>query len=61
MIPHEFRILKTAYTETEGTVDVLVKIMYPDFTELKQYTYQLERQRGIWKIINYDVRNLGTE
>ena len=61
VIPSEFRILKTTYTETQGTVDVLVKIMYPDFTELKQYTYQLERQRGIWKIINYDVRNLGTE
>jgi len=61
VIPSEFRVLKTTYTETEGTVDVLVKIRYPDFTELKQYTYRLTMQRGIWKIINYDVKNLGTE
>ena len=61
VIPHEFRILKTVYTEDEGTVDVLVKIKYPDFTELKQYTYQLQKNMGIWYIVNYEVRNLGTE
>ncbi|MBI9100909.1 MAG: hypothetical protein JEY99_00730 [Spirochaetales bacterium] len=61
VIPHEFRILKTTYTENEGTVDVLVKIKYSDFTELKQYTYQLQKSMGIWYIDNYEVRNLGTE
>ncbi|MDR1893701.1 MAG: hypothetical protein LBQ61_03275 [Spirochaetales bacterium] len=61
LLPHEFRILRTAYTETEGTVEVLEKFRYSDFTELKQYTYRLNNTEGIWKITGYDVRNLGTE
>lgn len=61
LVPQEFRILKTTYTEEEGEVAVLMKIRYPDFTELKQYTYYLQKDRGIWYITNYDVRNLGTE
>ena len=61
VIPHEFRVLKTTYTENQGVVDVLVKIRYADFTELKQYTYQLHKTLGIWYINNYEVRNLGTE
>ncbi len=61
LVPQEFRILKTTYTEEEGEVAVLMKIRYPDFTELKQYTYELQKKRGIWYITDYNVRNLGTE
>ena len=59
LVPQEFRILKTTYTEKAGKVAVLMKIRYPDFTELKEYTYHLQRKRRIWYITGYTVRKSG--
>ena len=61
LVPQEFRILRTTYTETEGDVAVLMKFRYPDFTELKEYSYRLAKKREIWYITGYTVKNLGTE
>ncbi|GMO27521.1 MAG: hypothetical protein Ta2B_08210 [Termitinemataceae bacterium] len=60
-IPSEFKIEKTAYNEDEGTVTVLERFKYNDFTEKKRYTYYLIRTEGVWTIIDYTVINLGTE
>lgn len=59
--PHEFRILKTSYTEYDATVIVSEKFQYTGFVEKKEYTYYLHRDNDIWYIDNYYVRNLGTE
>lgn len=59
--PADFEIIKTSYTATEATVQVMQKFMYPDFTEIKRYVYYLEKINGIWQIYNYEVTNLGTE
>ena len=61
MIPLEYRILRTTYTEYEAEVKVLEKFQYSGFIENKEYTYYLHRDNDIWYINDYDVRNLGTE
>ena len=59
--PTEFEILITQYTPTEGTVTVREKFAFSDYTELKEYTYYLERRDRHWMITNYEVMNLGAE
>jgi hypothetical protein len=61
VIPTSFQIERTEYNNNEGTVIVLAKFRYSNFTELRRYTYYLERKDNIWKIVNYTVRGLGTE
>ena len=61
VIPSSFRILKTTYTPFEGTVEVLEKFKYTDYTEKKKYTYYLVRKDKYWMIVNYEIQNLGTE
>jgi hypothetical protein len=61
VIPASFEILQTAYTPSEGTVTVLERFRYPDYTELKRYTYYLERRDTVWLVTDYEVVNLGTE
>ena len=61
VIPQEFEILNTQYTPSQGTVTVIEKFAYPDYTEVKEYTYYLERRENIWLIVNYEVMNIGTE
>ncbi len=61
VIPNEFEIQATTYTAHEGQVTVLEKFKYRDYTELKSYTYYLERRDRHWMITNYEVKNLGTE
>ncbi|MDR2941689.1 MAG: hypothetical protein LBV17_03760 [Treponema sp.] len=61
VIPTSFIIEKTEYNNNEGTVVVLAKFRYSNFTELRRYTYYLERKDNIWKIVNYTVRGIGTE
>jgi hypothetical protein len=60
-IPYDFKIEKTAYTETEGTVTVLEWFNYRTFNEKKRFTYHLEARDGIWRVVDYSVDNLGTE
>jgi hypothetical protein len=61
LIPNEFDIIRTTYTSNEGNVQVIERFRYPDFTEVKRFTYYLRKQDGIWTIYLYEVRNLGTE
>jgi len=61
MLPSDFTVQKTTYTPTEATVEVLEKFTYPNYTELRQYTYYLHRPDRIWLMYNYSVRNLGTQ
>ncbi len=60
-IPSSFKIIKTTYTPFEGAVEVIEKFKYSDYTEIKKYTYYLERKDRYWQIINYEIQNLGTE
>jgi hypothetical protein len=61
LTPTEFDIQKTTYTPTDAAVVVREKFAYPDFTEIKQYTYYLERRDTIWLVTNYELKNMGTE
>ncbi len=61
LIPSSFEILRTEYTQQEGQVEVVERFRYRDYTEIRRYTYYLQRQEGIWLITGYDVVNLGTE
>ncbi len=61
LTPSSFEILKTSYTHNEATVVVNEEFIFPEYTELKKYTYYLHRFGNIWSIYNYDVRNLGTK
>jgi hypothetical protein len=60
-IPSEYEIIKTTYTPREGTVEVIQKFAYQGYREVKQYTYYLYKKDNIWKVYNYEVRNIGTE
>lgn len=61
LVPSSFEILKTSYTAHKATVIVRTSFKYPDFTEVKQYTYYLTRKDRFWLITGYDIINLGTE
>jgi hypothetical protein len=61
VIPTTFEILRTIYNNTEGEVTVLLKFRYPNYTELRRYTYYLEKKDNFWIIVNYSVVGLGTE
>jgi hypothetical protein len=61
IIPSSFEIQKTSYDANQATVEVLERFKYPDYTELKQYTYLLKKVDRYWIIYDYEIRNLGTE
>ena len=61
VIPTSFEVQKTTYDRSEATVQVLEKFKYPDYTELKQYTYHLKKSDRYWIIYDYEIRNQGTE
>ncbi|MDR3020121.1 MAG: hypothetical protein LBU66_04380 [Treponema sp.] len=61
VIPTSFEILRTVYNNEEGEVIALLKFRLPTFTQLRQYTYYLEKQDNFWVIVNYTVQGLGTE
>ena len=54
-------IIRTTYDPYKGTVEVLEKFVYQDYTERKLYTYYLERKSDFWLITNYHVENLSNE
>ena len=56
-----FDILKTTYTPGEATVLVDQRFDQGNFTEVRRYTYFLQRRDRIWKVIDFGVQNLGTE
>ncbi|MDR0323846.1 MAG: hypothetical protein LBI12_05300 [Treponema sp.] len=61
MIPSSYEILRTVYNNDEGTVDVLQKYRMRTYTELRRYTYTLEKRDNFWIIVNYSVISMGTE
>ena len=61
VVPSSFEIQKTTYDPSEATVQVLEKFAYPDYTELKSYTYHLKKVDQFWIISDYEIRNLGTQ
>lgn len=61
VIPTSFEIQNTTYGQTDGTVQVLEKFAHTDYTELRQYTYDLKKVEGFWIITDYEVKNLGTQ
>lgn len=61
LIPSSYKIEHTSYTPFEATVLVTTRFEYRDYTELKRYTFTLERRNRIWVITDYFITNLGTE
>jgi hypothetical protein len=61
VIPTTFEIERTTYNNHEGTVIVLQKFRGNNFTEIRRYTYYLERKDSFWIIVNYSLVRLGTE
>jgi hypothetical protein len=61
LIPTTFEILRTVYNNDQGTVIALLKFRYINYTELRRYTYYLEKKDNFWAIVNYSVEGLGTE
>jgi hypothetical protein len=61
VIPSSWEVQKTSYDASEATVQVLEKFKYPDYTELRQFTYHLKKKDRYWIIDNYEIRNQGTE
>jgi hypothetical protein len=61
VIPSSFEVQKTAYNAAEGTVIVLERFAYPDYTELRSYTYHLKKSDRYWIIYDYEIKNLGTQ
>jgi hypothetical protein len=61
VIPSSFDIQKTTYDALEGTVIALERFKYPDYTELRQYTYHLKKSDAYWIIYDYEIKNMGTQ
>jgi len=61
VVPTSFEVLKTTYDANQATVAVLERFKYPDYTELKQYTYLLKKSDRYWIIYDYEIKNLGTQ
>ena len=60
VVPQEYTILNTQYTASRATVTVEMKFRYRDYTEVKEYTYHLERRDRVWMITEYEVANVRT-
>ena len=60
VIPTSFEIQRTVYNNDEGTVTALLRFRNINYTELRRYTYYLEKRDNYWMIVNYSVEGLGT-
>jgi len=64
-VPSGYTIENTNYNSTQATVVALEKFQIGaaggGYTELKRYTYYLEKESGYWMIVDYTVTNLGIE
>ncbi|MFP4374691.1 MAG: hypothetical protein ACLFPO_10190 [Spirochaetaceae bacterium] len=61
VVPDDYEIVRTTYTPTEAQVVALLRFRYDTFTEIKEYTYFLQRENSYWEIDDYNVTNVGTE
>jgi hypothetical protein len=55
--PSHFEIQRTSYTSSEAEVTVIERFSYPQYTEVKRYTYYLHRPEQYWIIHDYNVVN----
>jgi len=60
-IPHDFAIIDTKYTPSEGQVRVLERFRQQGFFQKREYTYYLKRVDDVWYINDYTDVNKGTE
>ncbi|MBP5450552.1 MAG: hypothetical protein J6Y01_10615 [Spirochaetales bacterium] len=60
-LPHNFRVVRTEYTEGRAKVEVEVEFKYIDYIEKKYYTYFFSKKGNIWYIDSYEVMNLGAK
>lgn len=61
VIPVDFKIEHTGYTDTLAEVKVIEWFEYRNFKEKKRFTYFLASRDGVWTVYDYVVENLGTE
>jgi len=61
IIPSDFEILHTSYSADRATVIAREEFLQIGYTAVKSFTYYLHRLDGIWKIYNYEVKNIGTK
>lgn len=62
-IPFDFQVLRTSYTPDRAEVIVREYFQFDDydFQVIRDYTYLLRRDDGIWRIYDYGVTNIKTE
>ncbi len=61
IIPSAFEILHTTYSSENATVIVREEFQQNGFTAVKSFTYFLHKKDGIWKVYNYEIKNIGTK
>jgi hypothetical protein len=61
LIPMNFVIERTVYSADIATVTVRQYFRVGNFTEIKRYTWHLERRDEYWAIVDYSVTNIGTQ
>ncbi|MCL2791524.1 MAG: hypothetical protein FWD87_00385 [Spirochaetaceae bacterium] len=59
--PSAFEIIKTWYTQHNAEVTVMQRFRYEQLVAVKEYTYRLRNEDGIWIIFDYEVLNRGVE
>ena len=59
LIPTDFDILNTEYGGSKGEVTVMQRYRHINFTELRKYTYFLEKRDNYWIIVHYSVQGMG--
>ena len=60
VVPTSFEILRTVYNNNSGEVTALLRFRNQNYTELRRYTYFLEKKDNFWVIVNYSVQLQGT-
>ncbi len=60
-VPQRYDILRTTYERQSGRVIADLRFVAEGFTEIRRYTYHLQKRDDIWEIVRYDVNIAGTE
>jgi hypothetical protein len=61
LLPSEYEIVETRYTENDGSVRVMERFAEKGYISIKEYQYELRRREDVWYIVGYTVLNKGTE
>lgn len=58
--PSNFEVLRTSYTRKVATVVVKETFRISQtYTQIRLYTYKLERQSGYWSVVGYSIEKTG--